>query len=544
MKQKTLLPITLGSALLLGAQAFAQEQDTLDYREGYSLILEQQWSNAQNYFENFRTQWPDSVWTDDAAFWNCYAIEQEQSDQENHFNCYQQFVSDFAGSTWVADARTKLAVLGSQLAALGNPAYLEELGASWEFDFDVDWDFDAEELSETVERAMELAEREMSQVAIVLENIELPEVPEIPDIPEIRGVGGFGPDQREWQARAQEMAARAQEMVWRRSSGDDELLALVGALRDDARVSEILMDRLESTENENLRARIVLLLEDLPGENINATLLDVLENDESDVVRNSAVIALLDRDDGSSRERFFEIAMDDTYPLPVRAQIIGEMDNWESDEALDALAEILENETHPVLVAEAADALSDMKTTASFEILSSGFDSAESAELRYLILNEIADYESPETLSFLNEIALSEGDDEMAAIAIEGIADREDNIGVAALENIYVNSNNLQRQLAALDGIGNAESQQAVEVLSTIVADEQDFQLIAGAVRALGDTDLETAVDPVYTAYLDNDNELVRRGVVRALRRLQEFPAAREAMLEILEDRLNETDAQ
>ena len=68
MKSKHLVPFTLGSALLLGAQAFAQEQDTLDYREGYSLILEQQWSNAQNYFENFRSQWPDSVWTDDAAF--------------------------------------------------------------------------------------------------------------------------------------------------------------------------------------------------------------------------------------------------------------------------------------------------------------------------------------------------------------------------------------------------------------------------------------------------------------------------------------------
>ena len=65
-----------------------------------------------------------------------------------------------------------------------------------------------------------------------------------------------------------------------------------------------------------------------------------------------------------------------------------------------------------------------------------------------------------------------------------------------------------------------------------------------GAVRALGDTNLGTAVDPVYAAYRDNDNELGRRGVVRALRRREEFPAAQDAMLDILEDRLNQTETQ
>ena len=65
-----------------------------------------------------------------------------------------------------------------------------------------------------------------------------------------------------------------------------------------------------------------------------------------------------------------------------------------------------------------------------------------------------------------------------------------------------------------------------------------------GAVRALGDTDLGSAVDPVYTAYRDNDNELVRRSVIRVLRRLEEFPGAQDAMLEILEGRLNQTDTQ
>ena len=65
-----------------------------------------------------------------------------------------------------------------------------------------------------------------------------------------------------------------------------------------------------------------------------------------------------------------------------------------------------------------------------------------------------------------------------------------------------------------------------------------------GAVRALGDTDLGTAIDPFCPAYRDNDNEQARRRVVRALKWLEEFTAARDAMLEILEERLNQTNSQ
>ena len=83
------------------------------------LVLEQQWSNAREYFENFLTDWRDSAWADDAAFWTCYSAEQEQSNPESNFSCYQQFVNDYANSSWVADARSKMAVLSSELAELG-----------------------------------------------------------------------------------------------------------------------------------------------------------------------------------------------------------------------------------------------------------------------------------------------------------------------------------------------------------------------------------------------------------------------------------------
>ena len=50
MKHRKLLVITLSVSLLVTAQVFSQEQDTVDYREGYGLVLEQNWAEAQAYF--------------------------------------------------------------------------------------------------------------------------------------------------------------------------------------------------------------------------------------------------------------------------------------------------------------------------------------------------------------------------------------------------------------------------------------------------------------------------------------------------------------
>ncbi len=539
MNRKVLFTLAMSGVIGLSAQVFSQEQDTLDYREGYNLILEQQWTNAQAYFENFRVEWPESVWADDAAFWSCYSVEQQQTEQEvTNFSCYQQFIGDFPNSSWVADARTKLAVLGTELAALGYPDYLNQVSDDWDFDFDFDndFDFDADEISETVERAMEVAERQMERMQIEVNNVRIPDIPDFPDAPVIseQQIEDIRRVTRDYQSRVRNFSRR-------RDSADDELLTLVGALRNDERVSEILIQRLESTDNPNLRSRIVMLLEDLPGDDITSTLLDVVDNDESEQVRNAAILVLLDRDDESSRDRLLSIVSDDSYPLSIRTEIVGELDDWESDDAISTLSDILQNETDPRIVSEAADALSDIETIESMEVLTTAFMAVESPELKQEILDEIADMDFDIVVQFLTEVAVStEFDDETAATAIEGIADREDNFAVAALDTIYASTDNRQRKLAALDGLGDTETRQAVEYLTQIIDQEQDPQLLAGAVRALGDTEHVRAIQPVIETYRNSDNELVRNSAVRALRRLEDYPQAIEAMLEILEDRLNE----
>ncbi|NKB34563.1 MAG: hypothetical protein GKR91_15835 [Pseudomonadales bacterium] len=558
MKSIKLLPLSLGLGLLVSAQVFSQEQDTLDYREGYGLVLEQQWNDAQAHFIEFQSDWPESAWVDDAAFWNCYAIEQSEggTDQTEHFNCYQNFVQNYPNSTWIADARSKLAVLGSRLSDLGYPQYISGILNDSGFDFD----FDTAEFEETIREAMELAEEEMERLRE--QGYDVPAIiPPIPPVADLIVIPDFDEDDFVFnfdEEQIEEMRENAERMrrnfdrvrvevdntrreVRRiRNSGDDELLTIIGALRDDERVSEVLIQRLETSENPEFRTRIVLLLEDLPGENITSTLTDIAANDEAEGVRNAAILVLLDRDEPESREMLLEIATDQDYPVSVRSEILDEMEDWNPDVVLPILSSVLRNETNPILVSDAADTLSDMETAEALNILTSAYESIDNVELQHQILEEIADVDLPNVIGFLTDVALTANDDVSAAVAIEGIADREDNMSVAALENIYANTENLQRRLAVIEGIGDAETEQSVVILSQIIADSDTPEITASAVRALGGTDLESAVAPVVNAYQSNDEDAVRRSAIRALRRLDEFPAANDALLDILEERLNE----
>jgi len=115
---------------------------------------------------------------------------------------------------------------------------------------------------------------------------------------------------------------------------------------------------------------------------------------------------------------------------------------------------------------------------------------------------------------------------------------------VAALEHIYLNTDSTQRKLAAIEGIGDAELSRSVEVLEQFLDGETDVTLVASIVRALGDTERESAVPAVLQAYQNSDDVAVRRAAIRALRSLDDYLSATDALLSILEERLNEETAQ
>ncbi len=69
-----------------------------------------------------------------------------------------------------------------------------------------------------------------------------------------------------------------------RNSADDELLTVLAALRNNERASEILIDRFDNSTDAELRARIVLLLQEFRGEQITTKLIDIVNNNVSEDV--------------------------------------------------------------------------------------------------------------------------------------------------------------------------------------------------------------------------------------------------------------------
>lgn len=547
MKYSLRIAVALGALTLSTAQVFSAEEDDTAYRVGYGLVLEQKWAEAQSYFERFQQDFSSSAWADDAAFWRCYAIEQANTQDADHFNCYRAFVDSWPQSSWVSDARSKLLVLGTRLASRGNPEYIEQLRSLRRGvgDFDFDFDFDGDAIADSVAEAMDRAQQELARVRLSRNTIVLPELPDLPDLADLPDRDQLN-ELREVMRNAQRQMERGQReiQIRKRNSADDELLSVLAALRDNERASDILIERFDSSDDPELRARIVLLLENFRGDSISTKLVDIIHNEDDENVRNNAIVVLLDRNDETHRDLLIDLVVDPVTPLRIREEILGDLDRWDEARVLPVLANIVRTEPNARLVSTAADTLADIGSTAALDELINAYGAITVVENKLMVLAEIADVDSPRVVNFLSEVALSDVDDETASVAIEGIADTEDNIAVAALEHIYLNTTNTQRRLAVIHGVGEAETARAVEVLQLILQDTSDVQVTAAVVRALGDTRQASAVSAVVAAYRDNSDEAVQREAIRALRQLDEYPDATDALLEILEDRLDAQGAQ
>lgn len=541
MKHKTL---GLSAAILaaISIPFTAAQDDAGAYQEGYGLILQQRWSEARNYFQDFQSRWVESAWRDDAAFWECYALEQSGVPEAETFDCYESFVSTFTQSSWAEDARSKMFVIADRMSERGNPAFMDRARVMEDEDFDFDWDIDIDEdrITAEVSRALAQAQLELERFRDNRGPFEFPPMPPLPPLDSLEDAEQM----REMMDEMRSFADRQRQVLRRRgrNSADDELLTILSALRSDERASDLLLQRLDSSDDPALRARIVLLLEDVGGQAITRRLMDVAQNDADQRVRNNAIIVLLDREAPESRELLLSIAGSADAPLPIRAEIIDEMDDtddWSDSEVLPVLEDILGNAEEPVLMHEAAEALADRETEASVAILLRSYESQQNPQLRRVLLEAIAEVESAEVMNLLSGEAINAEDDELASIAIEGIADREDNVAATALQYIYANTDSQTRRLAAIHGLGDTETQTAVEALAGIVAETDNPVLLAEAAEALGDTERETAIPVLLDIYAASADERVQRAALNGLRELNDYPAATDAMLRILEQRLD-----
>ncbi len=116
------LMIFLASFLLLVASesfgqqlsysfSFEQQDDPAYklYKDGYNLVLEAKWKEAQKKFEEVLKLYPNSSYRDDASYWSAYCLKYQ--DWKKAIDALKKFLKDFPKSSYRGDALEDLAEL-------------------------------------------------------------------------------------------------------------------------------------------------------------------------------------------------------------------------------------------------------------------------------------------------------------------------------------------------------------------------------------------------------------------------------------------------
>ncbi|MFB3132468.1 MAG: HEAT repeat domain-containing protein, partial [Rhodothermales bacterium] len=110
--------------LALPVMTQAQDRAAEAYQKAYELVLDENWSQANDALQDFMDQFSRSNWADDAQFWWCYVQEKTGRFDEDAFDCYQDFVEDYSRSKYADDARSNMVRLAQRLARSGKREYL------------------------------------------------------------------------------------------------------------------------------------------------------------------------------------------------------------------------------------------------------------------------------------------------------------------------------------------------------------------------------------------------------------------------------------
>jgi hypothetical protein len=79
------------------------------YKDGYGLILNEDWTNARKKFAELLGKYPKSSYVDDAAYWSAYALM--HVDRTKAADAYRAFLRTYKESRYYDDAVADLAVL-------------------------------------------------------------------------------------------------------------------------------------------------------------------------------------------------------------------------------------------------------------------------------------------------------------------------------------------------------------------------------------------------------------------------------------------------
>ncbi len=83
------------------------------YKDGYSLVLEANWKDAQKKFEELLKLYPRSSYSDDAGYWKAYCLKYQ--DERKAIGALKNFLREFPRSSYRSDALEDLAELQTRI---------------------------------------------------------------------------------------------------------------------------------------------------------------------------------------------------------------------------------------------------------------------------------------------------------------------------------------------------------------------------------------------------------------------------------------------
>ncbi len=89
------------------AQGSSADPAFASYREGYSLILSEQWNQAREKFRDLLARYPKSEYADDAGYWSAYALM--HTSKQKARDAYERFIEQYPHSSYYDDAVADLA---------------------------------------------------------------------------------------------------------------------------------------------------------------------------------------------------------------------------------------------------------------------------------------------------------------------------------------------------------------------------------------------------------------------------------------------------
>ncbi|MFC1563719.1 HEAT repeat domain-containing protein [candidate division KSB1 bacterium] len=113
-------PMTLARNLALSNY---QDADAKAYRKAYNLVLNEKWPEAREAMNEFKKNYPESRRISSAEYWICVTYEKLDYPGEQVFRLYEDFIKEYANSSWVDDARSNMVRIGSELIRSGNREY-------------------------------------------------------------------------------------------------------------------------------------------------------------------------------------------------------------------------------------------------------------------------------------------------------------------------------------------------------------------------------------------------------------------------------------